>query len=1189
MNCGSCGADNPAGSRFCSTCGHPLITRADERRVATVVFADLVGFTTLSESRDPEQVKNLVDRCFERLATDVTDFGGQVDKILGDAIVALFGAPIAHEDDAERAVRAALRMQESLASFQENAEIVVQMRVGVNTGEVLVGSLRAGGEYTAMGDVVNIAQRLQSSAKPGTVVVGPATYAATRRAIEYHPLGELLAKGREEPVGAWAALQPLLPPGYRRRRQETSLIGRDPEMAVLSHIIDAAVARKRANLVLLVGDAGVGKSRLSEEAARRARTKHHALVLDGRCVPYGEANVWWPVAEALRQGCAISADDPLELATEKAQRAVAAVVDDVQGSVEVSRIVKGLLFLMGYEVMLREIDPLRAREEALRSVLRFVEASAVHRPVVLTVSDLHWADDLVLETMAALLDRLRGTPFILLATARKEIHDRWTMPASRHNSIVINLDPLDRGATDTLLAALVDHDLSPVLREALLDRSGGNPFFLEELVALLADSESRTDEPALRGTGFLSELPDTLRGLVAARLDSLTPDERATLEDAAVFGRTGPIEAIERMAHSIHGLAEVRPLLADLADKEILVVSGERWSFPSDLIREVAYATLTKADRARRHHGIAAFVESTQADRHAAPDRTVDVIAFHYGASAELINEIGRVDGVPGDVVSRAFEWIEEAAQRAEVSQALPVLVRLYGQAARLAGPTPDERLVAYLLGRATAETELRLLDEARADIDEALSLAQSLDRPALVARGTLALGEFEQKGGALDNSLVTVHLAIEQFRQLGDLKGTADGLRVMGMTHIFRGAYAEADVCIGAALDASRQLQDRRGEAWALQNLAWISYIEGRADEAEIRLNESAQTFEELGDSGGLGWALGLLAFVRFHQGQLDEAEQLGEQILDEARARGDRWGEAMMLLLNASVRLWSGRSSEGALAAREALSVFDSMDDLFGQSQAQAMLGRALVTSGRVEEGLTVMSEALDHHSVLEDVDKPDQARVLLGVGLAGAAVQIGDAQLALRAVGGGNVPDFEPDTIGHADGVVAEALALLQDGQIEAAFERILPFIDREGLPAPSPYAQSVLALALAASGRPEGVAELADQVIGAARSTYLDRVNARLAVLLVRARAGDRTVVADFAALAADTDSVDDAVAQAVVRLAAAQAFTANDWSESASAWENADVRLGALGIRAEGWRRLFGLAVAANEPAPVPAE
>ncbi len=308
------------GARFCASCGHALISRSDERRIATVLFADLVGFTSLSETRDPEQVKNLVDACFQLLVRDVTSFGGQVDKIIGDAIVALFGAPVAHEDDAERAVRAALRMQETVRAYRADTGAAGraahrgQHRRGAGRRPASRGRLhghgRRGQHRPATRDGSRARQRGGGLELP-------------RR----HPRGHLVpglglrstSKGRDEPVEAWIALEPLLPPGHRPRRMQTPFLGRESELGALAHAVDSAVERQRSHLLLLIGEAGVGKSRLAEEAADAARCHHDARVLEGRCVPYGEANVWWPMAEALRQACDIAADSGLAVAEPQAR------------------------------------------------------------------------------------------------------------------------------------------------------------------------------------------------------------------------------------------------------------------------------------------------------------------------------------------------------------------------------------------------------------------------------------------------------------------------------------------------------------------------------------------------------------------------------------------------------------------------------------------------------------------------------------------------------------------------------------------------------------------------------------------------------------------------------------------------------------------------------------------------------
>ncbi|MDQ3107644.1 MAG: AAA family ATPase, partial [Actinomycetota bacterium] len=405
MECPSCRASVPEGSRFCPSCGHAVATRAEERRIVTVLFADLVGFTTFSEGADPEQLKNLVDGGFQRLVTDIANHGGRVDKIVGDQIMALFGAPIAHEDDAERAVRAALQMQTTLDEYGEEIRVPVRMRIGVNSGEVLVGALRAGGEYTAMGDTVNVASRLQTMAQPGQVLVGPATHEQTAEVVRYESAGLVHARGRDEPVDAYIAVEALVPPGHRRRRTRTPLIGREQEMGMLCSALTMAFERRRPQLVLLTGDAGIGKSRLAEELSAHAASEHSATVLEGRCVPYGEANVWWPVASAIRQALGIDLEDTVEQAKDKIVSKVAWGLHLPSTDADVGRVVEGLSYLLGIPSTLSEMEPARAREGATHSFIGLLQNMAGRKPLVLSVSELHWADPLVLELLDELPER----------------------------------------------------------------------------------------------------------------------------------------------------------------------------------------------------------------------------------------------------------------------------------------------------------------------------------------------------------------------------------------------------------------------------------------------------------------------------------------------------------------------------------------------------------------------------------------------------------------------------------------------------------------------------------------------------------------------------------------------------------------------------------------------------------------
>lgn len=1163
MICGSCGAAVPDGSRFCPSCGHATSTPSDERRVATVLFGDLVGFTSLSESADPEHIKNLVDRCFARLVAEIETFGGKVDKIVGDAIVALFGAPVAHEDDAERAVRAALRMQETMARHAAEIGVDVRMRIGVNTGEVLVGALRAGGDYTAMGDVVNTASRLQTAAPPGKVLVGPATYAATQGVIGYDELGLLQAKGREAPVPAWVATSPLLPPGYRPQRERAPLVGREAELAMLRGAVEASVAHRRAQLILLVGDAGVGKSRLAEEVAAIAECQHEAIVLEGRCVPYGEANVWWPVAEALRQALSLSTEAPFSTASDHAVDVVARTLGLEPTDEEVDRVAEGLLYLLGYEVPLRDIEPQRARDEATRSVLALVEGYALDHPVVIVLSDLHWADPLVFEMLDDMLARLGRFPYVVVGTSRPGLDERWTPRQGRHNQALLNLDPLDRAAAEHLLGLLLAGDAPDDVRALLLDRSGGNPFFLEELVSLLGETGMVGGTPRSH-TGY-QDLPDTLRGLVAARLDALPANERQTLVNAAVWGRRGPIEAIEKMIEKDDPTGTAAAEALDgLAAKEVLLVEGRRWSFHSDLVRDVAYGTLTKADRARKHAGIATYLDEHPSD---APDeRVVDIVAYHYAVAATLAAEMGEVDELRPDIGERALHWVTEAARRADRADLHQNAARLYGQAIELATLLGDEPAATdAVLGRANALTEQRDLGAARADVGRALVSAEASGDRTVLARALVVLGDIEWREGDHPAAVTTLDRAIVVFQELGDREGLARALRSRGMADLMTGAHGDAPESLEAALTASREVGDVRGEAWALQNLAWIAFVDGDPEQAEQRLEQSIAKFHEIGDKGGLSWGHGLMAWIQFRLGHLDEADALVDRVLPEARERGDAWGEGMMLVLQSVMRLWSGRAREAQEIAAEAAAIFRRLEDVFGEVQALAPLGRSLIALGRVDDGFSVLEQMLGIHGITDDL------RTLALTVVAGAATHVGEPTRMPPELLDPDLALLDARGLGSDERMVALGLCALQRGDLDLA----VSYLEKADPPGQChPYPRSALALGLAATDRVDDAVDAADWVVASPQSTYLDRAQARIAKALALARRDDREGVQTALADAhAEVDSTDDVIAQAMVLLGEAEALDRLGVDVSGVRVE-VEQRLRRLGISGAGWTAAY---------------
>jgi class 3 adenylate cyclase/tetratricopeptide (TPR) repeat protein len=1138
-----------------------------------VLFADLVGYTSLSETADPEAVKNLVDSAFERLVSVITSFGGRVDKIVGDGIVALFGAPTAHEDDPERAVRAGLRMQEALAAHAAEAGAEMAMRIGINSGEVLVGALRAGGDYTAMGDTVNLASRLETAAAPGEVLVGPSTWAATRERIAYEERGLQEAKGRDELVDVHAAMHPVLPPGHRTRRLRAPLVGRDAEMAMLGAGIDAAVAHNRAHLLLLYGEAGVGKSRLAEEVAAAARDTHGASVFEGRCVPYGEANVWWPIAGAIRQACDLTADDSEPVAREGITEVMARILEAEPDATEVAGIVNGLLWLLGYEGALRGVDAVRARDEATNAVLSFLEASSRRHPVVVVLSDLHWADDLVLQMIDQVLERLGRQPCVMLATARHTLDERWQPAPGRHNSLLLSLDPLDAKASATLVDNLFEGNAPPGLADLLIARSGGNPFFLEELVALMEENSSGATSDLT--SDRVVQLPDTLRGLVSARLDGLTDDERAVLADASVLGRRSAVYGLAEMAKKMRGQDDISAALAGLVAKEILVLepSGGWYSFRSDLMRDVAYSTITKVDRARAHAGIGKYLTHHAGDD--ADDANVERIAHHFSTAAGLAREMGGVSGLSDDLDADALAWAVEAADRAARHDLRPNALRWYDAALSLAPAEPSVERTELLLGRGLFRARLNQREAALLDVDAAFAEAESLGDAAGIGHATLVRGQLEEVEGDFAAAVSSYDEAVKRLMAAEDPSGLlAEALRHRGMAELFMGDVDQARSSIAEALDAARAAGDRATEAWALQNLAWIAYDRGRAEEAEVYLHESIELFDAMDDHGGLGWALGLLAWVRFHQGHREEAEALAQKILPETDRRSDRWGQGMMQLLIACARLWSGRAAAVAGPAEEAADLFDEIDDAWGRIQSMAVAARALIATGEIDQGMALVDAALAVR--LMDSDQRGNAAVVVG---ASSAIEIGDPDRAEAILGSWPEDDLDPGAMGDREIGVARGLAALQRGAVSESL-RYLGAAAGEGRDAGGPPARAALALAVAADGRVDEVRALAEPVVDAPSGTYLDSTHALLALGLSAAGAGDAGGSAEWFARAHEVvDPTDDQLTAAVVLLAEARALEHTGADRAAAVRAEATRSLDALGIKAEGWTTVFDLVLA----------
>jgi class 3 adenylate cyclase len=585
--CAACGRENPEGARFCSACGTPLepaeLGLEEERRVVSVVFVDLVGFTGQAEKLDPEDVRAMLAPYHHAVREELESFGGVVEKFMGDAVMAVFGAPTAFGDDAERAVRAALAVLDRVDGI----------RIAVNTGEALVtlGALPSHGEAMVAGDVVNTAARLQQAAPVDGVIVGEVTRGATQGAIEYVPVEPIVAKGKAEPVRAWLAVRAF---ATDDRDHSSTFVGRERELAILREVWDRVTEQRTPHLVTVLGDAGVGKSRIAAEFMEIVE-ELGGFTVRGRTLPYRESSAYGAFASQLKQLCGIFENDSSDTALSKLREKVGTMLDpsaadDVTGH---------LAILIGLSPETSVAD----RETLFFSIRVFIEAVARDRPTLLVFEDLHWADASLLDLVELLAARLRDLPILLLVLARPELLDArpsWGGGLPAYSTVPLGPltnDDARRLATERLSLARTER------ADELAHAAGGNPLFIEQLAATVSES------------GEEQTLPTTIRGLLAARLDALPPTERALVLDASVGGKVFWRGALERMGRDPGQLTELLGALErrDLIRREtVSAIEGEQqFTFTHVLIRDVAYDLLPRAGRRERHEHFARFFEES--------------------------------------------------------------------------------------------------------------------------------------------------------------------------------------------------------------------------------------------------------------------------------------------------------------------------------------------------------------------------------------------------------------------------------------------------------------------------------------------------------------------------------------------------------------------------------------------------
>jgi len=992
--CPSCGHRNQPGAKFCSECGVVLAgdrePSYEERKVVTVLFADLVGFTSQAEQMDPEDVRALLSPFHARLRAELERFGGTVEKFIGDAVMALFGAPAAHEDDPARAVLAALAIRDWV-----RAEERIQVRLAVSTGEALVtlGARPAEGEGMAAGDVVNTTARLQTAAPVNGILVGERAFRATREVIEYRAAPAVTAKGKREPVPAWEAVRAR--GGFGAEfwpAARATLVGRDRELGVLRDTLERVREERSVQLVTVAGVPGIGKSRLLHELWRTAGGDAKLINWRlGRSLPYGEGVTYWALAEMVKAQAGILESDTAGQAEAKLAAMTAEVVPGPADADWVLRHLRALAGLGGGAA------PFGAdrRGEAFAAWRHFAEALAESRPLVLVFEDLHWADDGLLDFVDYLADWAGGVPLLLVGSARPELLERRpSWGGGKPNALTLSLAPLSDQDTARLISSLTGR---PVLdagqQAALLARAGGNPLYAEQYLQMLAE----------RGAGSELPVPDSVQAIIGARLDLLAPADKRLVQDAAVVGKVfwpGAVAALggpARPGELDEGLHRLERKQFIRRERRSSVAGQTEYAFAHVLVRDVAYGQIPRAARAGKHLHAAGWIESM-----GRPDDHAEMLAHHYLRALDLARAVNQNTGnqdtanqTTDGLAPRARPALEGAGDRALALNAFAAAAGFYRAALDLWPPdaTPQRAGLAFrlalALGGAGEDGDGTALEQARAALAAAGDKARSAEAEARLAelwwlngdrdRAVEHLGRAQGLVGGEPASAAKAYVlsevarsrmladefdaqiaqeALDLAEQLGLSEVRAHVLITAGMGRQLAGdPGGKADIERGLELARAGNFLAAAVRGYA--NLSTVLRVDGDLAGALRLALEADQVARRLGTRATLRWTRGGLIGLWFELGNWDKSWPAADEFLAESAALGPHYQDTWIRVCRSWMRLARG-DTEGALA--------DQRESLISARQAKdpqvlcpALSGSAYVLAmvGRADEAQPVLSE--------------------------------------------------------------------------------------------------------------------------------------------------------------------------------------------------------------------------------------
>ena len=998
--CSSCGKDNPEEARFCLACGSPFEAPAaprEMRKTVTVLFCDVAGSTALGERLDPEALRRVMARYFEAMKTVVERHGGTVEKFIGDAVMAVFGLPTVHEDDALRAVRAAAEMREALGDLNEElrrdrgAEIAI--RIGVNTGEVVAGD-PATGQGMVTGDAVNVAARLEQAAAPGDILIGRETHRLVRDAVDAEAVEPIPLKGKSEAVPALRLLAVRAGVEGFTRHLDSPLVGREHERRLLAEAFARCTRERACHLFTVLGSPGVGKSRLADEFVRSVGGQ--ATVLRGRCLPYGDGITFWPVAEIVRQAAGIRDEDSTDVARDR-------IAGLLVGSAEAELVTERLAQMVGL------LDAAAAANELFWALRRLFEVMALGTPLVVQFDDIHWAEPTLLDLIEHVADWSRDAPILLLCLARAELLDR--RPAwggGKMNATSLLLEALTDEESGVLVGNLLGKaELPATARQQVVRAAEGNPLFVEQMLSMLIDEGLlRRDDGHWIAAGDLStvSVPPTIQALLAARLDRLQHEERAVIERASVVGKVFYSGAVAELAPE-----PIRPQvgghLMTLVRKELIrpdhsdVAGEDAFRFRHMLIRDAAYQSMPKEARADLHERFAAWLERTAGARALEFE---EILGYHLEQAHRYLAELGPADDRALDLAARAAGHLASSGRRAMNRGDSGGAAALLARASDLLLEGSPERLeMLPLLGEALVEVGEwhradRILQEAiqesqsvgdrrvewRARAEQArvrthITGAESEEAHGIAleairtlegegdhygaARAWLLLGEVRNIRGQEASSLEALQHAVDHARLLGDERLELD-VTSWAATRMYFGPTRPEEGIAYAEDMLARLSGHRMAEAAALRTIGRFRAFQGRFEEARTMVRRALAVAEELGLTLLISSTQGFtVAPVELLAGNLAGAEEALRACVESAQRMGELAGASTAVAVLAEVLYQQGREEE-AMQATRLSEEWSAPDDMASQMKWRSTRAKVLASQGRMDEALRLGGESFE-----------------------------------------------------------------------------------------------------------------------------------------------------------------------------------------------------------------------------------